>query len=181
MVAKVANWLKKDMHVDEALFLERKQQRVCFACGSSDHILYACPQYTPAIMDKVATKKFGQGVTAGVQERERGRYREQRMRDNVQGLTKKGVADQWKGKFRRDRAQANMMEDGEKFPERAMHRSQRFGKSEPPDACSVDSLDTESSGGDSGSDASMNYMQDFMATRPQRRRSGNGGQGQHRR
>jgi len=72
------------------------------------------------------------------------------------------------------------MEDAEKFPERAMHRSQRFGKSEPPDACLVDSLDTESSGGDSGSDASMTYMQDFMATRPQRRRSGNGGQGQHR-
>jgi len=85
-----ANLLCKDMNVfeSEELFNARKQQRVCFACGK-DHLLYACPQYTPEIIDRVGKKRFDQGVTTG-EGRERGQFREQRMCDKVQGRTNSG-------------------------------------------------------------------------------------------
>jgi len=68
---ELANWLRKDMNASEELFNARKQQRVCFACGK-DHLLYACPQYTPAIIDRVGKKRFDQGVTMGPGKAERG-------------------------------------------------------------------------------------------------------------
>jgi hypothetical protein len=107
---ELANWLCKDMNVSEELFNARKQQRVCFACGK-DHLLYACPQYTPEIIDRVGKKRFDQGVTTG-EGRERGQFREQRMRDKVQGLTNSGRNNQWKQSFRRDKAHGRKLDNG---------------------------------------------------------------------
>jgi len=99
------------MDVTKNVFNARKQQRVCFACGE-DHLLYTCPQYTQDIIDRVGKKRFSQGVTTGLG-KERGQLREQRMREEVKGVTKSGRNNQWREKFcQNNKAHARKMDEG---------------------------------------------------------------------
>ena len=64
------------------------------------------------IIDRVGKKRFSQGVTTGLG-KERGQLREQRMREEVKGVTKSGRNNQWREKFcQNNKAHARKMDDG---------------------------------------------------------------------
>ena len=100
--------------VTEAMFQERMHKMLCVLCGASDHRLYTCPNYSQSKLDELKAKAIQNtqvqmldrwaGDRAAA-ERERPRYREQRLRDQVQQLTRSGQNKHFSQNFRTNRAQ----------------------------------------------------------------------------
>ena len=172
-----ADWLRKDMNVSQELFNSRKAERACFACGATNHNLYSCPKYTVDVMDKVGQRRYERGVKDAshaqqVDGRERGRFRETRIREDVNGRTKKGLSRDWKaGRKQDERRQGQAPGRAHKLDQYASSKAQSWQGS------GDSATGHGSSGGSSAgsSDESLEAIRAFVEAGPGNGRRGRRG------